>query len=70
MESQLILAGFGGQGIMSAGRMLAFSGIKEGKKVSWYPSYGAEMRGGTANCHVIISDEDINSPLNPSSFCR
>lgn len=63
MNCEIILAGFGGQGVMSAGKLLAYSGMVEGKKVSWFPSYGPEMRGGTANCHVIVSDNEINSPL-------
>jgi 2-oxoglutarate ferredoxin oxidoreductase subunit gamma len=59
---ELIIAGFGGQGILFAGRLLAQSAMREGKQVTWYPSYGAEMRGGTANCTVIISGEMIGSP--------
>jgi 2-oxoglutarate ferredoxin oxidoreductase subunit gamma len=62
-EHGIILAGFGGQGILSAGRLLAYTGMLENKSVSWLPSYGPEMRGGTANCHVIISDEPIGSPI-------
>jgi 2-oxoglutarate ferredoxin oxidoreductase subunit gamma len=61
--SRIIIAGFGGQGILSAGRLLAYSGMLENKNVSWLPSYGPEMRGGTANCHVIISDKEIGSPI-------
>ena len=57
------LAGFGGQGILSAGRILAYAGLVDGKHVSWYPSYGPEMRGGTANCGVVVADEDIGSPI-------
>lgn len=60
---ETIIAGFGGQGILSAGRILATSGLFEGKQVSWYPSYGPEMRGGTANCGIVISDERIGSPV-------
>ena len=56
------MAGFGGQGVMSMGRILAEAGLKEGKNVSWLPSYGPEMRGGTANCSVIISDEPVGAP--------
>ncbi len=63
MTQQIIIAGFGGQGIMSLGQMLCYSGMQEGKEVSWLPSYGPEMRGGTANCHVIISDEPVASPI-------
>ncbi len=59
----IIIAGFGGQGIVAAGRTLAFAGMTEGKKASMLPSYGPEMRGGFANCHVIISDSDIASPI-------
>lgn len=60
---QLIIAGFGGQGILFAGKLLAHSAMLEGKHVTWFPSYGAEIRGGTANCTVIISDEMIGSPV-------
>jgi 2-oxoglutarate ferredoxin oxidoreductase subunit gamma len=60
---EIIIAGFGGQGILSAGRLLAYAGMLENKHVSWLPSYGPEMRGGTANCHVIISDEPVGSPI-------
>ncbi len=62
-ELDIIIAGFGGQGILSAGRILAQAGMFEDKNVSWLPSYGPEMRGGTANCHVVISDELIGSPI-------
>lgn len=58
-----IFAGFGGQGILSAGKLLAYAGMLEDKNVSWLPSYGAEMRGGTANCNVIISTNQIPSPV-------
>lgn len=60
---ELLLAGFGGQGILFAGKILAHAGLLEGKQVSWLPSYGPEMRGGTANCSVCISDLPIGSPL-------
>lgn len=63
MTEKIIIAGFGGQGIMSLGQMLCYSGMNEGREVSWLPSYGPEMRGGTANCHVIVSDQDIASPI-------
>ncbi|MHB1315668.1 MAG: 2-oxoacid:acceptor oxidoreductase family protein [Christensenellales bacterium] len=63
MNQQLIIAGFGGQGVLSMGQLLAYAGMLEGKNVSWLPSYGPEMRGGTANCHVIISDSPVGSPL-------
>lgn len=59
----IILAGFGGQGILFAGKVMAYCGLMEGKEVSWLPSYGPEMRGGTANCSVCLSDEPISSPL-------
>jgi len=62
-HQDIIIAGFGGQGILSAGRLIAYAGMLENKNVSWLPSYGPEMRGGTANCHVIISDEAIGSPI-------
>jgi 2-oxoglutarate ferredoxin oxidoreductase subunit gamma len=63
MMKSLILAGFGGQGILFAGRQLALTGMYENKNVTWLPSYGAESRGGTSNCTVIISDEEIGSPV-------
>lgn len=59
----ILLAGFGGQGVLFAGKIMTYSGLIEGKYVSWLPSYGPEMRGGTANCSVCISDEPIGSPL-------
>jgi len=62
-QLDIIIAGFGGQGILSAGKLLAYAGMLENKYVSWLPSYGPEMRGGTANCHVIISDEPVGSPI-------
>jgi len=62
-QLDLIIAGFGGQGILSAGKLLAYAGLLEGKYVSWLPSYGPEMRGGTANCSVVISDEPVGSPI-------
>ncbi|MCX7983684.1 MAG: 2-oxoacid:acceptor oxidoreductase family protein [Bacteroidetes bacterium] len=60
---ELIIAGFGGQGVLLLGQILAYAAVSEGKEVSWMPSYGPEMRGGTANCIVIISDQHISSPL-------
>lgn len=63
LDFSLIIAGFGGQGILSAGRIVAASALLEGREVSWFPSYGPEMRGGTANCSVVISDESISSPV-------
>lgn len=67
-EETILLAGFGGQGILFAGKVIAYAGLSENREVSWLPSYGPEMRGGTANCSVTISDEPICSPLiiNPS----
>lgn len=59
----MLFAGFGGQGILFAGKFLAYKGLIEGKQVSWLPSYGPEMRGGTANCSVIVSDDPIGSPI-------
>ena len=63
MTNEIILAGFGGQGILFAGKALAYGGLIDEKEVSWLPSYGPEMRGGTANCSVCISDAPIGSPL-------
>lgn len=63
MTNDILLAGFGGQGILFIGKMLAYLGLYEGKEVSWLPSYGPEMRGGTCNCSVCISDDPIGSPL-------
>ncbi len=63
MEERIIAAGFGGQGVMALGQMLTYAGMVEDKRVSWVPSYGPEMRGGTANCNVIISDSLIGSPV-------
>ena len=63
MTEEIIIAGFGGQGVLSMGKILAYSGIMQNKEVSWMPSYGPEMRGGTANVTVIISDERISSPI-------
>ena len=63
MTNEIILAGFGGQGILFAGKALAYGGLIDEKEVSWLPSYGPEMRGGTANCSVCISDNPIGSPL-------
>ena len=63
MEAQFLIAGFGGQGILLIGQLMAKAAMHEGKNVSWMPSYGPEMRGGEANCAVVISDEPIGSPL-------
>ena len=60
---EIILAGFGGQGILSIGKFIAMAGLEEGKNVSWLPSYGPEMRGGTANCNVIVAEEEVGSPI-------
>jgi 2-oxoglutarate ferredoxin oxidoreductase subunit gamma len=65
MKEKIIIAGFGGQGVVMAGKLLAYAGMLEGKYVSHYPSYGVEMRGGTANCSVVISDTEVASPLVP-----
>lgn len=62
-KCEVILAGFGGQGILFLGKILAFAAMVEGEQLSWLPSYGPEMRGGTANCHVIIDDAPIGSPI-------
>ncbi|HCX62813.1 MAG TPA: 2-oxoacid:ferredoxin oxidoreductase subunit gamma [Clostridiales bacterium] len=63
MSEKIISAGFGGQGVMAIGQMLAYAGMLEGKQVSWYPAYGPEMRGGSANCNVVISERQIGSPV-------
>ncbi|NWJ51352.1 MAG: 2-oxoacid:acceptor oxidoreductase family protein [Bacteroidetes bacterium] len=63
MTEEIIIAGFGGQGVLSMGKIIAYSGVMQNKEVSWMPSYGPEMRGGTANVTVIISDERISSPV-------
>lgn len=60
---ELLAAGFGGQGIMMLGQLVAFSGIEDGRNVTWIPSYGPEMRGGTANCSCVVSDEPVGSPI-------
>lgn len=62
-EIQAVFAGFGGQGVLFAGKVVAYAGLLEGREVSWLPSYGPEMRGGTANCSVTLSDQPIGSPL-------
>jgi 2-oxoglutarate ferredoxin oxidoreductase subunit gamma len=70
MQTEIFIAGFGGQGVLFAGQLLAYAAMDEGREVTWIPSYGPEMRGGTANCTVIISDEEIGSPLvrHPQAF--
>jgi 2-oxoglutarate ferredoxin oxidoreductase subunit gamma len=70
MYQDVVIAGFGGQGVLLAGKLLAYAGMLEGRYVTWFPSYGAEIRGGTANCTVIIASEEIGSPVvqNPSAM--
>ncbi|MBQ6937194.1 MAG: 2-oxoacid:acceptor oxidoreductase family protein, partial [Clostridia bacterium] len=63
MSKEILIAGFGGQGILFSGKFLAYEGLIDGKEVSWLPSYGPEMRGGTANCSIIISDNAVGSPI-------
>ncbi len=63
MTEEIIIAGFGGQGVLSMGQILCYGGVIENKEVSWMPSYGPEMRGGTANCITIVSDQKISSPI-------
>jgi 2-oxoglutarate ferredoxin oxidoreductase subunit gamma len=63
MQKEIIIAGFGGQGVLFAGQVIAYAAMDNGKEVTWIPSYGPEMRGGTANCTVVIADEEIGSPL-------
>jgi 2-oxoglutarate ferredoxin oxidoreductase subunit gamma len=69
VDERIIVAGFGGQGVMMIGKLLAHAGMMEGKNVSWLPSYGPEMRGGTANCNVIISDNVIGAPVVTEATC-
>ena len=61
--TQILIAGFGGQGVLFAGKLIAYKGLLEDKQISWLPSYGPEMRGGTANCSVIVSDTAVGSPI-------
>ncbi len=80
MQQEIIISGFGGQGALFAGQLLSYAALAEGRHVTWIPSYGPEMRGGTANCTVVVSDDEIGSPLvrqptaaivlNPPSFER
>jgi len=63
MQTEIVLSGFGGQGALFAGQVLAYTALEAGKHVTWIPSYGPEMRGGTAHCTVIISDDEIGSPI-------
>lgn len=65
----LLIAGFGGQGVLFAGKFIAYMGMIEGREVSWLPSYGPEMRGGTANCSVILSDTPVGSPIVAEPDC-
>ncbi len=67
MERKIIIAGSGGQGILFLGKVIAYAAMKQGLEVTWFPSYGAEMRGGTANCMVVLSDELIGSPIIKNS---
>ena len=63
MTTQIMIAGFGGQGVLFAGKFLAYKGMVQDKQISWLPSYGPEMRGGTANCSIVISDSSVGSPI-------
>jgi 2-oxoglutarate ferredoxin oxidoreductase subunit gamma len=67
MQNETVIAGFGGQGVLFTGKVMAYAGLDSGQNVTWLPSYGPEMRGGTANCTVVISDDEIGSPqvMNP-----
>ena len=69
MQYEVVIAGFGGQGVLFTGKMLAYAGLQEGKEVTWFPSYGPAMRGGIAHCTVIVSDDEIGSPqvMNPTT---
>ena len=69
MQTEIVISGFGGQGVLFAGQLLSYAAMDRGKNVTWIPSYGPEMRGGTANCTVVVSDEEIGSPLarNPEA---
>jgi 2-oxoglutarate ferredoxin oxidoreductase subunit gamma len=69
MQTEIVVAGFGGQGVLFTGQLLAYAAMEEGREVTWIPAYGPEMRGGTANCTVVISDEEIGSPMvrNPQA---
>ena len=69
METSIIISGFGGQGALFAGQLLAYAAMESGKEVTWIPSYGPEMRGGTAHCTVVIGDEPIGSPLVRNPGC-
>jgi 2-oxoglutarate ferredoxin oxidoreductase subunit gamma len=67
-QKEIVISGFGGQGAMFAGQLLAYAGMDESMHVTWIPSYGPEMRGGTAHCTVVLSDEEIGSPLVSSPY--
>jgi 2-oxoglutarate ferredoxin oxidoreductase subunit gamma len=69
MENRIIIAGSGGQGILFFGKLIAYAAMLEGKEITWFPSYGAEIRGGTATCTVVISDEMIGSPVIKKADC-
>lgn len=64
MYNEIVLAGFGGQGVLLIGKLMAYAGMKAGHEVTWMPSYGPEMRGGTCNCTVVLSDQQIGSPIS------
>lgn len=66
MHTEIVLAGFGGQGVLLIGKLLAYAGMKAGREVTWMPAYGPEMRGGTCNCTVVLSDRPIGSPISKS----
>ncbi len=66
MHTEIVLAGFGGQGVLLIGKLLAYVGMKAGREVTWMPAYGPEMRGGTCNCTVVLSDRPIGSPISKS----
>jgi len=66
MHTEIILAGFGGQGVLLIGKLLAYAGLRAGREVTWLPAYGPEMRGGTCNCTVVLSDRPVGSPISKS----
>ncbi len=68
MQTEITISGFGGQGVLFAGQLLAYAAMDQGKEVTWIPSYGPEMRGGTANCTIVISDEELTS-ARPARSC-
>ena len=63
MESRIVMSGFGGQGVLTIGKYIVYGGMHDDKEVSWMPSYGPEMRGGTASCSVVVSDRQVGSPI-------